>query len=863
MATIPQKLIRRASVHLPLPWVVLAIGMLASLALFFVIRDVVEDVAEQRFQRQASDVKGRIEQRIQFYADVLFGLKALFASEGIVSRLQFHRFVESLDLKQRYPSFDLVNFAAYVTADERDRFVDAIRRDDSLKPGGYPDFSIKPPGKRPEYHVVVYVEPMTGFEFAFGLDLGANPAVRGAAPQDLASLQHLARDSGNLTASGRPIRVKTSKMEYTGLAMRLAVYRGTLPVDTVEQRRRAYIGSVGAGFNVENLMEGALTQELAQLIRFTVYDVGSAGTEVAPISSREEWLLFDSQRTAKERSPKSPTEDAGAVFTSVLPLEVASRIWEIRFSAPKAEIVETVDSILPWIILAGGLLSSALLFGMTSSLASSRRRAMELANEITRDLRDSEASLAEAQQIAHIGNWSLDPAKWTMTWSAEVFRIFGLPPQSMPERYDDFIMNRIHEHDRDALDSALRHTIEARQDCDIEHRMLYHDNSVRWAHTIVKAARMDPVASVSGTIMDITERKLAQQEIIESQAMLNEGQKLAHLGSWQWDISSGQMVWSDELYRIYGTDARRYRPSIGNQLEWVHPDDREMVESAIGGAAKSGMGFTFEGRIVRSDGEVRRLLCHGEVLTDDAARPAKVLGACLDITEQKHAEEALQSSALQLQALSRRLVEIQELDRLQFSRELHDRVGQNLTALSINLDILRTALPRDASGELRARLDDSAALLEATTGAIENVMSDMRPPMLDDYGLLPALEWYTSEFARRTGIVVRVHGDEGMERLPPTAEIALFRIMQEALNNVAKHAQAGNVDISLSRAETQGLMSVTDDGVGFNSAVVAISRRRARLGMVTMRERTQAFGGQFDVQAAPDRGTRIVVRIPL
>jgi signal transduction histidine kinase len=135
--------------------------------------------------------------------------------------------------------------------------------------------------------------------------------------------------------------------------------------------------------------------------------------------------------------------------------------------------------------------------------------------------------------------------------------------------------------------------------------------------------------------------------------------------------------------------------------------------------------------------------------------------------------------------------------------------------------------------------------------------------MLDDYGLLPALQWYANEFSIRTGIKVKVDGDERIERLTQASEIALFRIMQEALNNVAKHAHARRVRITLEHAASEFIMSVSDDGVGFDAAPVSVSSRRPGLGMVTMRERTQAVGGRFEIGAASGRGTRVVVRIPL
>jgi signal transduction histidine kinase len=221
----------------------------------------------------------------------------------------------------------------------------------------------------------------------------------------------------------------------------------------------------------------------------------------------------------------------------------------------------------------------------------------------------------------------------------------------------------------------------------------------------------------------------------------------------------------------------------------------------------------------------------------------------------------LRDSTERLQAISRRLVDVQETERRQVSRELHDRVGQNLTALSISLDILKSQIAGHGKNLLRSRLEDASALLESTTSVIENVMSDLRPPMLDDYGLLPALQWYANEYSDRTGIQVRVVGDERMKRLPQASEIGLFRIAQEALNNVAKHAHATRADILLEYAGREFIMVISDNGSGFDFETPGAKRRQG-LGMMTMRERTQAVGGRFEVNAAPGGGTQVMVRIP-
>ena len=145
---------------------------------------------------------------------------------------------------------------------------------------------------------------------------------------------------------------------------------------------------------------------------------------------------------------------------------------------------------------------------------------------------------------------------------------------------------------------------------------------------------------------------------------------------------------------------------------------------------------------------------------------------------------------------------------------------------------------------------------------IENVMAELRPPMLDDHGLAAALDWHARNFSKRTGVAVAVRASEPTVRPPPRVEIALFRIAQEALNNVAKHSRAHRVEIALDHADGECMMSVEDDGIGFEGMEGTVDKPKAGLGMVTMRERAQAVGGHFEVLALPDRGTQLTVRVP-
>jgi PAS domain S-box-containing protein len=359
------------------------------------------------------------------------------------------------------------------------------------------------------------------------------------------------------------------------------------------------------------------------------------------------------------------------------------------------------------------------------------------------------------------------------------------------------------------------------------------------------------VLGVGGVVTDITERKKMEQALREQRTLLAEAQQLAGLGCWEWDPVSGRLSWSEELYRIYGVERGAFHPSFETYLERVHPQDREKVGTLVAAALEHNRdGFSFEERIVRPGGEVRQLRSHGEVVRDDAGRPLKVVGACLDITDHKAAEAALR-------ALSRRLVEAEEKERRRIARELHDQVGQNLSALNINLDIVMGKL-KDAG--LKTRMEDSLKLVDGTLQSIETVMAELRPPLLDEYGLGAALAWYAEEYSQRTGVRVSLeHG--GLRGTPPQPEVALalFRIAQEALNNVAKHAGAKLVRMDLLGDDAEVTLSITDDGCGFAMAQAP----RGRWGMTTMRERAEAAGGRLAVESLPGKGTTVRAAVPL
>ncbi|MBN1889143.1 MAG: response regulator [Thermoflexales bacterium] len=243
----------------------------------------------------------------------------------------------------------------------------------------------------------------------------------------------------------------------------------------------------------------------------------------------------------------------------------------------------------------------------------------------------------------------------------------------------------------------------------------------------------------------------------------------------------------------------------------------------------------------------------------------------VEIAERKRAEQEkdtllakVSQSHQALRELSARLAEAQELERKQLARELHDRVGQNLSILGFVLNIIRKQMsqfvPEAESQASLARVDDALTLVEQTTEDVRDVMAELRPSVLDDYGLAAALRWYGDQFSQRTGIPFTLQGDKLTARLPALIENTLFRIAQEALSNVAKYAHASQVTISLTTTDEISLV-VADDGVGFDPTPSPAPAQKGRWGLLNMAERAMAVGGECRIESTPGQGTSVVVQI--
>ena len=270
-----------------------------------------------------------------------------------------------------------------------------------------------------------------------------------------------------------------------------------------------------------------------------------------------------------------------------------------------------------------------------------------------------------------------------------------------------------------------------------------------------------------------------------------------------------------------------------------------------------------------SMGNRRWMLTTKIPLKNEAGEVIGLVGISRDITERKKIElekeqliNDISQHRQQLRALTGRLAEAQETERKNLARELHDQVGQSLTALNLNLSAVRTRIknsPPQSMETTMSLIDDSLALLEQTTECIQDVMADLRPPVLDDYGLVAAIRWYGEQLVGRVMFKFTVKGKEPTPRLAPAKEHTLFRIAQEALLNVAKHAQAQKVTVIVETEEELVRIVVIDDGLGFE---LQRPIDQFSWGLLTMKERAEAIGGRWQIESKLTQGTRLTVEVP-
>ena len=476
--------------------------------------------------------------------------------------------------------------------------------------------------------------------------------------------------------------------------------------------------------------------------------------------------------------------------------------------------------------------------------------------ERTEELSKQQELLFEGQSLAKFGTIKEDLQTGERWWSDEVYNILGMSPQIGTPTVEVFL-EHVHPHDRERLKEVMARAKKT-ANSDMEYRIIRSSGEEL---TIDSRARMhydeagNPVRLIS-TILDITDRKQAQEALRRSEERLLAAQEVAHFGSFERNLQTGAGWWSDEIYRILGVSRQECEPTFDHYLSCIHPEDLERVKAATSRASEMAGTHRQDYRIIRPSGEIRTVYNQVRIFHDESGTPIRWVGTILDITERKQAEREIQQGHTQLLALSRRLIQTQEQERRRIALELHDQLGQELALLSIEIEQLIPKAPESQAKQLQ-KLTTKA---KKVSSQVQTLSHQLHPSQLQHLGLVAAARSLCREVSQASNIQIDFSHSDVSSPIPEDVSICLYRVLQESLGNMVKHSGTQEAQVTLTGRPDEIHLDVCDSGVGFDPQE---QREIFGLGLISMRERLNLVGGELLVESQPSGGTQIKACVPL
>jgi PAS domain S-box-containing protein len=474
-----------------------------------------------------------------------------------------------------------------------------------------------------------------------------------------------------------------------------------------------------------------------------------------------------------------------------------------------------------------------------------------------RALRDSEERLALAVAGAQVGVWDWNLETDAVVYSTRWKQMLGYSDEEIGPSVSAW-ERLVHPDDRSFADRANDSVARGeRATYEAEFRLLHKDG--HYVHVLSRGFPMrrepgGPVVRLVGTHFDLTERKRAEAALRENEERLRLAFAGAQEGVWDWNLETGAVVYSSRWKEMLGYADAEVEPHVSAWERLIHPEDVERAHRLNESVTRGASTYEGEFRLRHKDGHYVHVLSRGYPVRHEPGGPVvRIVGTHFDLTERKRAEAERARTELLT-----RLVFAQEDERRRIAREMHDQFGEQLTALALRIRTLK-----DACGdhdEWRAHVESIEAIAQRLDRDVDHLIWELRPTALDDLGLRAALANYVRDWSNRIGISAKLHTSGLLDdRLSSDAETALYRIAQEALTNVAKHARAEHVDILLERRADHVMLIIEDDGLGFDPA--AAEGTGQGFGLLGMQERAGLIGATLEIESSAGKGTTVLVRM--
>ena len=355
---------------------------------------------------------------------------------------------------------------------------------------------------------------------------------------------------------------------------------------------------------------------------------------------------------------------------------------------------------------------------------------------------------------------------------------------------------------------------------------------------------------------DVTSRRALAERLRNAEIMLEHAEEIAQIGTWELDLKSGKVLWSRQLFKLHGIDPVQHPPRLDDIWRTLKFKNIEKLRRDFESSVDTGSLFRFSEPYTLPDGSIRMLEGLAAPVADSTGKVVRFVGVTRDVTSQSRTQA-------NLRWLSHQLLTIRNEEQRRVSRELHETTAQTLAALKMTLGQIGRSVPRRNS-KVHKLVKTSASLASDAVREVRFVSSFLHPPMLEETGLVTALRSYTKLFAERGGVPVKAEIANDFGRLDPGLELTIFRIVQESLTNVHRHARATSASVRIERDPNFVRVEIKDDGIGIYHVLPDTSAQVSLgVGLAGMRERIDQLQGQFDIVSAVGAGTTIRALLPI